>query len=299
MNFNWFKKKDNNETVDFDAVDKNQKDKLQVVISRLENDTKVTIKQFFAEYLEDPETNVAYWVNEKQKFRQPVADYYLTAINQDTKDTKEELIAELKELNKTFDREKNKKTNFDPKVNLADVVHEIEVKEHQLFLMEQAVKGYSVINRNLQNYRKVEYLQIGAKLYPLGFNPKLMTYFIIPIDKDITLDKHRENVTLKHTTAFQKLIASATILMLILTIGLTVVSAIAGYKLYFAYDETHIAELERACAGSSIMNSVLYEQATNNFAQSTTDFKELVEQFKKDNLDLAEVKQIQTVGDKN
>jgi len=125
-----------------------------------------------------------------------------------------------------------------------------------------------------------------------------MTYFIIPIDKDITLDKHRENVTLKHTTAFQKLIASATILMLILTIGLTVITSIAGYKLYFAYDETQIASLERACAGSSIMNSVLYEQATDNFKESTTDFKELVEQFKKDNQDLAEVKKVVVTGEK-
>lgn len=291
------KKQDKGEAQEFESVDVNKQDKLQVVISRLENDTKVTIKSFFATHWVDKETNVAYWINDKQKFKQPVADYYLTTIKSDIKKSRTELESKLTELEKIYAKEIDK-TKPDPKVNIADVEHEMEVIRHQLYLLKFAGNGYSVINRNIQNFRKIEYIEIGSKLYPLGFNPKLMTYFIIPIDKDITLDKHRENVTIKHTTSLQKLIASATILMLLITVGLALITSIAGYKLYFAYDETHIADLERACAGSAITNSVLYEQATNSFAESTKDFQELVKDFQAQNKDLLEIKQVATSGNK-
>jgi hypothetical protein len=281
-----FKKKDTeNDATEFNSVDKNKQDKLQVVISRLENDTKVTIKQFWATHWVDTDSKVAYWVNEKQKFKQPVSDYYLTTIKSDIKKDKEKIQKELVKLKAIYEKEIDS-DKPDPKINIKDVEHEIEVLEHQDFLLKFASNGYSVLSRNLQNFRKIEYLDIGNRLYPLGFNPKLMTYFIIPIDKDITLDKHRENVTLKHTTAFQKLIASATILMLILTIGLTIVAGFTGYKLYFAYDNTKIAELERACASNAMMNMQQYTQVTQEFKESTESFTDFVERFASENQDL-------------
>jgi len=289
------KKKDENDAIEHTETDKNKQDKLQVVISRLENDTKVTIKQFFAVHWEDKETNVAYWVNEKQKFKQPVSDYYLTTIKSDIKKDKEKIQKELRELKEKYAKEMDAK-EINPKLNIRDLEHEIEVLEHQDFLLKFASNGYSVLSRNLQNYRKIEYLQIGSRLYPLGFNPKLMTYFIIPIDKDITLDKHRENVTLKHTTAFQKLIASATILMLILTIALALIVGISAYKLYFAYDNTKIAEIERVCAQSSMLNMQQYTQATNEFKESTSDFNDFVKRFAEDNKDVS-LKTPQTQGE--
>lgn len=294
---NWFKKKEKFNDVSYDSIDKNEKEKIQIVVSRLENNTKVTIKQFWAVHQKDKSTNVAYWVNEKNDFKQPVADYYLTTIKSDIKKTREDYEIKLKELEGIYKKEvDNKKPN--PNINIKDIEHEIEVIKNNLYLIKYASNGYSVITRNVQNYRKIEYIEIGDKLYPLAFNPKLMTYFIIPIDKDITLDKHRENVTMKYTSVFQKLIASATILMLILTIGMALITGIAGYKLYFAYDETHIADLERACAGSAITNSVLYADATNNFRDSTKTFEELVRTFQEQNKDLLEIKQVKTTGEK-
>jgi len=298
MKLKFWEKDDKTKEEVFTDVDNNKQDKLLVVINRLENDTKTTIKQFWAEYIEDKDTKVAYWVNNKQKFKQPVSDYYLTTIKSDIKKGRTELETKLLALEKTYTKEIDK-DKPDPKINIADVEHEIEVIKHQLFLLRFASNGYSVMSRNLQNFRKVEYVQIGSKLYPLAFNPKLMTYFIIPVDKDITLDKHRENVTLKHSTAFQKLIMSATILMLLITVALGLVFSIAGYKIYFAYDETNIANLERACAGSAITNSVLYAQATDDFASSTKDFRELVADFKEQNKDLLTPKTVQSTGEKN
>lgn len=280
-----FKKKDKENSTEFNAVDKNKQDKLQVVISRLENDTKVTIRQFWALHQVDTDSKVAYWVNDKLKFKQPVSDYYLTTIKSDIKKDKEKIQKDLARLRTIYEKEIDS-DKPDPKINIRDIEHEIEVLEHQDFLLKFASNGYSVLSRNLENFRKIEYLEIGNRLYPLGFNPKLMTYFIIPIDKDITLDKHRENVTLKHTTAFQKLIASATILMLILTIGLTIVAGFAGYKLYFAYDNTKIAELERACATNAMMNMEQYNQVTDKFTESTESFVDFVERFSKENSDL-------------
>jgi hypothetical protein len=117
-----------------------------------------------------------------------------------------------------------------------------------------------------------------------------MSYFIIPIDKDITLDKHRENITIKHTTALQKLIASATILMLILTIGMALVTGISSYKLYFAYDETKIAELERACSGSAIQQAEIYTTATK-------DFTNFVKEYQAENININNIKEVKTIED--
>lgn len=297
----FFTRKDKNKDKDeyeYEAVDRNTQDKLQIVISRLENDTKVTIKQFWAKHWVDKDSQVAYWVNEKQKFKQPVSDYYLTTIKSDIKKDKDQLQKDIKRLTEIYDKEIDAHKP-DPKYNIRDVEHEIEVLKHQEFLLKFAGNGYSVISRNLQNYRKIEYLDIGNRLYPLGFNPKLMTYFIIPIDKDITLDKHRENVTLKHSNAFQKLIASATILMLILTVVMALISGIAGYKLYFAYDETKIAELERACAESSMQNMQQYIQVSNEFQESTKDFTQFVKDFTQDEEVKQKINTPQTQGDLN
>jgi len=291
------KKKEDNTDVEFSAKDHNAEDKLQVVISRLENNTKVTIAQFWAKKWEDPQSRVAYWINDKKKFKQPLSDYYLSTIKSDIKDDKDKVLKKLKELRELYQKEKDA-DKINPNLNLKDIEHDIEVLEHQDFLLKYAGNGYSVMSRNLENYRKVEYLDIGNKLYPLAFNPKFMTYFIIPIDKDITLDKHRENVTLKHTTAFQKLIASATILMLILTCVLALIVGIAGYKLYFAYDETKIAEIERVCASSSMLNMEQYTQATQEFKESTKDFVDFTEKFRIDNTP-TQIKTPQTQGDLN
>jgi len=294
------KKKNKDDTIEFKEADRNTQDKLQIVISRLENDTKVTIKQFWAKHEVDAESQVAYWVNPKEKFKQPVSDYYLSTIKSDIKKDKESISKEIDRLRKIYDKEIDA-DKPDPKYNIRDIEHEIEVLKHQEFLLKFASNGYSVLSRNLQNYRKIEYLDIGNRLYPLGFNPKLMTYFIIPIDKDITLDKHRENVTLKHTTAFQKLIASATILMLILTCILALISGIAGYKLYFAYDETQIADLERACAESAMLNMEQYTQVSQDFRESSRDFTNFVKEFQEEagtNIQ-NNIKQPQTQGDLN
>lgn len=286
-----FKKKQKYEESEFQQVDENKQDKIQIVVSRLENDTKVTIKQFWATFWEAPDTQVAYWINEKQKFKQPVADYYLTTIKSDIKKDRVSLETKLAELKKTYEKEIDKEKP-DPKINIRDIEHEMEVIEHQLFLLRFASNGYSVINRNLQNYRKIEFIQIGAKLYPLGFNPKLMTYFIIPIDKDITLDKHRENVTLKHTTNFQKLMTSLVIVMSVLTLGFIVIGGFTWYKFYTAYDESNIASIERSSADALIIQSEQYSQATQ-------EFREFVEEFREANKDLAELERTpQTTGEK-
>lgn len=273
-----FKKKKQNEDIEFEQKDLNKADKIKITISRLENQTKVESRKFWAMYEVDKNNNIAFWVNEKFKFKQPVSDYYLSKMNINDTKTSAELQKEISKLKEIYDNEVEKDIPSKA-VNIHDIKHKIEVKEHELFLKRYAENGFSVVSRNTENFRQVEYLEIGNKLYPLAFNPTLMNYFIIPIDKQLTLDNHRENITVKHTSNMQKLIASATILMLILTVVLALITGIAAYKLYFAYDETQIAELERACAASNMMTMENYVQASENFIDATERMDETIEGF--------------------
>jgi len=273
------KKKDEyNETVEFEQKDFNKVDKIKVTISRLENQTKVETRKFWAKYEVDSKKNIAFWINEKHKFKQPVSDYYLSKINTTSNKNDKDIEEEVKNLKNKYLEEVEKEVPTKG-VNIHDLKHKIEVKEHELFMMKHTNNGFSVISRNTDNFRQVEYIEIGNKLYPLGFDPTLMSYFIIPIDKQLTLDNHRENITVKHTTNLQKFMGSATILMLILTIALALITSIAGYKLYFAYDETQIADLERLCASSNMMTMENYVKATDEFAEASEKFDNIVANF--------------------
>lgn len=272
------RKKKEEDFVEFQQKDINKGDKIKVVISRLENQTKVESRKFWAKYEVNKENNIAFWVNEKFKFKQPVSDYYLSKMNINDTKTSKELKEEIEKLKEIYYREVEKEVPSKG-INICDVKHKMEVKEHELFLKKYAEDGFSVVSRDYENFRQVEYLEIGNKLYPLAFNPTLMNYFIIPIDKQLTLDNHRENITVKHTSNLQKLIASATILMLILTVVMALITGIAAYKLYFAYDETQIAELERACASANIMTMENYVRASEDFITATERMDETIEGF--------------------
>lgn len=271
-------KKKEEDFVEFQQKDINKGDKIKVIISRLENQTKVESRKFWAKYEVIKDNNIAFWINEKFKFKQPVSDYYLSKMNINDNKTSNEIKKEIEKLKEIYYREIEKEIPSKG-INICDLKHKIEVKEHDLFLKKYAEDGFSVVNRDYENYRQVEYLEIGNKLYPLAFNPTLMNYFIIPIDKQLTLDNHRENITIKHTSALQKLIASATILMLILTVVMALITGIAAYKLYFAYDETNIAELERACASSNIMTMDNYVRASEEFIKASERMDITIERF--------------------
>lgn len=278
------KKKKEIEDKEYEDKDNPIKDYIQIIISRLENNTKVTVKQFNAKYFEDTETNVAYWVNDKYKFKQPVSDYVTSNIKSEVKKDKDEIQKELQKLKKKYEFEISKdpsdnKLNKD--LNTQDLLSRIEELEHQEFIMKHSSNNYSIVGRNLQGMRKVEYVQIGSKLYPLGFNPKLMSYFIIPVDKDIALDKHRENVQLKYMLKGQQIVTALVIIMLLITVAGILIMAVWSYKLFFAYDQTSISTLQRDALSNSIIQGEIFEDKAR-------EFEELVEEIKKANQDLIE-----------